>query len=339
MIRKFLGAALAVGASGCFGLYVELGAATTPGLKFHESAPSPGVAPPAGDKISGASGVSLNVGFELDSGRKHRVGIGYDVGSTSYDGGSAKSQLGNIRWDFTLASISNDVKLRGSVGAGSGRGTATVTATDGSVLSRTNDSSVYDVFAGVGAAWFLGSHAVVYGAVGPRYFYEPVSGGTVGGVGAALKIGVSWIFGNTVPDTSFFVPLDDATDITPSLDAGAKALGCASSRVKNDDRTYAFVTAKCGEGNIKYFQIAQGIEITCVHTFESDCQALNHRVLESTKAVLAARRKADAPSTPPPPATTTPKPAPTSPAPTPPSSAAPDPTPSAPPAPSPATSH
>lgn len=329
MNRRTLGMALlSIASSGCLGIYGEFGVTSTPGLKYNELPTS--TSGPKNTEISGGTTIGLSAGIDFDVNRKQRWVpiLGNSFSSTTFDGGSSKLQSGGLRFDFNLASLSDDLKFRMGLGFELGNGTSTVAATapGGAAVTLEDKSLGRKAFAGVGLAYYLGGHLVIHGFVGPELLVQDVNGGTIGGFGYAGKIGVSWVFGNSLKDASFLVPMSGSTDITPALEGGANDLGCKVDRTRRD--SYAFLTATCDGKEISYLQGSSSMFVTCEHSSEDSCRALSTRIVDAGKKWLERRKregtKSESP-TPSGPATSAPSAAPsaTPPAPAAPSSSAP----------------
>jgi hypothetical protein len=266
------------------GVYAELGVSKL-GLSFSANAPSGTTASTgptvAADPVSGGGlAVGVTAGIDFDYERKTRFALEYGYDSVGYGGGgSGKLQTGGGRLDFNLASFSNDLQLRGVAAFGFGTGKSSLRASDGTLIERT-DGNDFGAYAGLGVTYFVGTHIIVHASVGPKFVTQQTAGGGVSGVGVGAKVGVSFSFGNTIPDTIFYEPLGNR-DITPVITAGAERLGCRSKSGRDRHDTFAYVFATCDGREIKYIQGATGIGVICPHTWEADCRALNTRILES----------------------------------------------------------
>lgn len=282
---------------GCAGLYGELAVTTTPSAKLTPNA--------GGDSIDAGGGttVGFNVGVDFGNTRK-RFAIGGGTSTTTFDGGESKGSLGTWRYDHALVQLAERASLRIGVGSevGNATGTSGGMSTDGIGLGA---------FGGLGATYWATWRTPIHLLVGAHWLnYEAGGDRGVSGVGITARIAIGITAGDPRPDVTFVVPLEKNRDITGWISAGGTAIGCT---VESEDRNdyMASLTLKCDGKRIEYFQIAEGMLITCKRQpMRSRCEALNHRIVEAASAKMDGDKPAATPPATPAPAEPVPAPAP-----------------------------
>jgi hypothetical protein len=281
--------------TGCAGVYAEVQASQ---LSAEFSPSGGGTAMDAG----GATSVGFNLGVELGSVRQ-RFAMGYARQSISLDAASSTLSGSETRYDFNVFNIADRIKLRLGLGAQFGSGTSDFGGMDA-------DDSGGGFFAGLGGTYFLTWKNALHVMAGYQFMTQRVTGGSLAGTGPTFRVTLAHTFGDTRPDKSFVVPLSNATDIIGILERGASSIGCISGGAMHHD-TFASVNLLCdGDRRIEYFQIAEGMLVTCRHIqSEGACRRLSSRIVD------AAANWGKSPSTPAAQPAATPAPAP-APAPT-----------------------
>lgn len=272
---------------GCTGVYAEVA-----GSKLTSATFSPSSGPD--QELSGATSVGVNLGLELGSTRQ-RFAIGYAADSLSFDGGSASGGASSSRYDFTIIHVAARMKLRLGLGfdAGSG-GTATFAGI------KRKDTSTAGAMAGLDVSYFLTWKTAIHVLVGARVMTNGLPGGSMTGTGVTGRVTISHTFGDVRPDQELIVPLDDATDITGLIEAGANAMGCVTKDTYRSS-TMAHVLVACPGGHrVDFVQIAEGLMVTCEHEqSRSACEAAATSIARSTRKLLsppAARAPAASPA-------------------------------------------
>lgn len=291
--------AVLIATSGCAGLYGELAVTSTPSTKLTPNSGGAGV------DAGGGTTVGFNVGVDFGNTRK-RFAIGGGVSTTSFDAGESKASIGTWRYDHALIQLAERASLR--LGVGSEVGNAT-----GSSGGMSTDGLGLGVFGGVGATYYPTWRTPVHVLVGPHWLTREAGGEqSLSGVGITARIAIGITAKDPRPDITFVVPLEKNRDITEWISAGGSAIGCTTEdRGRND--YMASLTLRCDGKRIEYFQIAEGMLITCKRqASRSRCEQLNQRIVEAASAKL----DGDPPSAPSAPAAPA-APAPIAPAPTP----------------------
>jgi hypothetical protein len=313
---KLLCSLLLASLTGCFGVYAEVVATTLPSASV-----------PTGPNMTtttGATSIGFNVGADFGNTKK-RFGLGYTSESISVDGGSAKLAGSDMRLDFNVYNLTEKAKVRIGLGAEFGSGSSTKIG--GMDRSSSGGGGAYG---GLDFTYFLTWHIGLHAFAGARYMTEQVANGSLAGSGLTFRLTATYQFSDVRPDYEEIVPLDSSLDITGVIEAGAQANNCTTFRRSNPTAGYAYVDVKCSDDrNISYFQVAEGIMLTCHHMTGHECKSINLEILDK-----AAPKKSE-PEAVPAAAPVTPAPAP-APA-TPPATVAPATDPAAPATPAPAT--
>ncbi len=288
--------------TGCAGVYAE----ATASQVSTTLTPSGGTAMDAG----GAMQVGFNLGIEFGNIRQ-RFAMGYARQSMSVDAGDATTAGSSERYDFNIFNIADRVKLRIGLGAQFGTGESNIGAMSGTSTSEGGGG----FFAGLGGTYFLTWKNALHVQAGYQWMFQGVPGGDLAGKGPTIRVTLSHYFGDVRPDRSFVVPLPNSTDIVGLLERGGSSIGCVSGGATHQD-TYASVNLTCpGDRHIEYFQIAEGMLVTCKHAqSEGACRALSSKIVDA----VTSGGKSDSSSTPAaqPAAAPTPPPAPAPAAPT-----------------------
>jgi hypothetical protein len=231
--------------------------------------------------------------------------MGYEKQSFKFDNGSADVGQSSARFDFNVLSLSHKayIRLGGAFGFGSG-GSATLAG------MTKNDAGGGGAYAGALFTYFVNWHLGLHAMVGPAVGFTSLPDASFSGTGVTFRIAATYQFGDVRTDVKHLEALDDATDITGVLERGAQKLGCHTSQQTRS--TYAYLDATCDGRELVFFQIAEGIQVTCNDSFEDECNA-------RIKAIIAAAKAPEPTATPPsqpaaapaPPPTPTPAPAPT----------------------------
>jgi len=261
----------------------------------------------------GAMQVGFNLGIEFGNLRQ-RFAMGYAKQSMSLDSGSASLAGSSTRYDFNVFNIADRIKLRLGLGVQFGSG-------ESDIGGMSTSDSGGGFFGGVGGSYFLTWKNAVHVLAGYQVMTQRVPGGDLAGSGPTFRVTLAHYFGDVRPDKSYVVPLESNRDITGLLEQGASSIGCVSRGAVHRDM-YASVEVVCpGDRHIEYFQIAEGMLVTCKHTQSvTACKALSSEIVD---AVTGSKKKSEP--------TTTPAAQPAA-APQPPAAAVPPPAPEAPPA-------
>jgi hypothetical protein len=227
------------------------------------------------------SGGAMQVGFALGvefGNIRQRFAMGYARQSMSIDSGDSTLAGSSERYDFNVFNIADRIKLRIGLGAQFGSGDSNIGAMGG--MSENNSGGGF--FAGLGGTYFLSWKNAVHVLAGYQWLAARVPGGDLGGSGPTFRVTLSHYFGDVRPDRSFVVPLPNSTDIVGVLERGGSSIGCISGGAMHQD-TYASVNLTCpGDKHIEYFQIAEGMLVTCKHSqSEGACRALSSKIVDA----------------------------------------------------------
>lgn len=225
----------------------------------------------------GAMQVGFNLGIEFGNIRQ-RFAMGYARQSMSVDAGDSTLAGSSERYDFNIFNIADRLKLRIGLGAQFGNGSSNIGAMDGMSTSEGGGG----FFAGLGGTYFLSWKNAVHVLGGYQWLAQSVPGGDLSGKGLTFRVTLSHYFGDVRPDRSFVVPLPNSTDIVGVLERGGSSIGCISGGAMHRD-TYASVNLTCpGDRHIEYFQIAEGMLVTCKHAqSEGACRALSSKIVDA----------------------------------------------------------
>ncbi|MFI5297792.1 MAG: hypothetical protein ACHREM_06795 [Polyangiales bacterium] len=268
--------------AGCPGVYAEIQASAMPGLKYNApdttstSTPTFGASP-----VSGGYGVGLGLGVDFDFDRNSRLAVGYHHDSMSFGGagGSASMDGADLRFDFNVSNMSDDLKLRVALGVTFASGETKMTAADGTTVSSKTSSNAgttgeYAGYAGVAVAYYLGTHQTVQGMVGAQFVGMPApGGGTLTGAGVVVKLTYTFDIGNNRPDTVLTTRLDTDASVEAVARLGADKLGC-----KGRDRTWRgfdYFETDCrsvGGVDMMWLQASRSVAILCRHSTEATCK-------------------------------------------------------------------
>jgi hypothetical protein len=265
-MSRFIVVSFAGALAGCAGLYGEVAVTKVPSMKLTPNAGGDGV------DVGGGTTVGFNIGVDFGNTRQ-RFAMGGGAANTSFDGGDSSFQGATLRYDRSIINLAERAELR--VGVGSETGNAT--GTSGGMETQ---GIGLGVFGGVGATFYPTWHTPVHLLVGAEWMTaEAGDDMNVRGVGITARLAVGITTNDARPDQTFVVPLEKNRDITGLISMGGAAIGCS---VEDESRSsyMAKVTLKCDGKRIEYFQIAEGILITCKHeSSRSRCEALNKRIV------------------------------------------------------------
>jgi hypothetical protein len=290
-----LGCVLALAAfSGCVGAYAEL-AATKLSTTL---SPTGGGADTDG---GGATQVGFNAGIEFGSYRK-RFTMGYASASQSTDQGDATFSGASFRYDHGVYAPIEKLSLR--LGAGFASGNSGFTMNN----MKTEEGAV-ELFGGIDATYFATWRTPVHAFVGYEAASAHVPAGGLFGTGFTFRVGVSLMAKDARGDVEFVVPLDSARDLTGVIKVGADALGCVTVSQRRTDTVASLEVACPGGRHIEYFQIAEGMLVTCTkEVSKARCERLSSSIVTAAVAPTTKSEPTPAPTPTPTPA---PAPAPT----------------------------
>jgi hypothetical protein len=264
---------LASALAGCAGLYGEVAFTSTSSTK---------VSPASGTAVDVGSGttVGFNVGIDF-SGATRRFSGGYASTTTSFEGGESKFSGAQMRYDHGIISLAERLSLRLGAGVESGKSTGTSNGT-------TTEDNSYGLMGGVGATYFATWRTPVHLFVGAHWINrEAGEERTVTGTGITARIAVSVTAKDPRGDSMFVVPLEGNRDLTGAIREGAAAYGCKTLDTNRTDYS-ASLLLECGSRRIEYFQIAEGMLVTCRReASQKRCERLSRDI------VAAARNKLD----------------------------------------------
>jgi hypothetical protein len=275
--------------SGCVGAYAELAATK---LSSTTLSPTGGGADTDG---GGASQVGFNLGVEFGS-YKQRLAMGYANASFSSDQGDSKFTGASFRYDRSVYAPIDRLALRLGAGFSSGNGTYTMN-------NMKSEDGAVEVFGGIGATYFATWRTPVHAFFGYGAASGNVPGGGLWGSGFTARIGVSLMAKDVRGDVEIIVPLETARDLTGVIKDGADALGCVTVRQSRSDTVARLEVACPGGRHIEYFQIAEGMVVTCMkEVSKKRCEQLSSSIVDA--AVRPSKKSEPAPA--PAPAPTTP---------------------------------
>ncbi len=276
-------AVLLSGSLGCAGAYAELAVTKLAGSKVTPDSGGDGV------EVAGGTIVGFNLGIEF-SNMKKRFGMGYVSDSTSYEGGDGSFTGMAIRYDHTIMSLAERATLQIGGGTTVGTGTGTYNGT-----ANASEGVGLGLLLGVGGTYYPTFRTPVHVMFGVERASRPAgndnagmsaSDVSIGGIGFTARIAVSLSARDHRPDASFVVPLEGNRDITGVIERGAAKLGCSTEDVGRTSYS-ASLEVRCDGKRIEYFQIAQGILITCKHeASESRCRALSDKIVASARSTI-----------------------------------------------------
>lgn len=269
-LRIVLGLA---GLSGCAGVYAEVATTRISSAQLDSEGTTTDVA---------ASTIGFNVGAEFGSSRQ-RFTMGYAAGSISFDGGKASFRGAAMRYDFNLVHLAERLKLRAGFGFESGKDSSTV----GTMTDDRGNGGMF--LGGLAATYFLRWQNAIHVFVGAAYQTHDIANGTLTGTGITARVAISHTFGDPRTDASFVVPIEGNRDLTGAIETGAEHLGC---KTENRSRTdyWASLAVSCPDNRrLEYFQIAEGIMVTCKHAqTEKRCAQWSDEIV---KAVTEERQR------------------------------------------------
>lgn len=269
--------------TGCAGAYADL-SVTNVGSTSIEPAAG-GTATDGG----GATVVGFNAGIEFGNYKKRLYG-GYTANSVSGDVGD--SSFGGATWGYDHGVYNPLERLSMRIGAGFEVGNSKYTDAMG---KDTSDPS-YALMIGVGGAFFATWRTPLRAFVGYQRSTGNSAAGTWSGGGFTMRVGASIYARDARPDIDIVVPLDSALDITGALASHAEAAGCAATGRRRTGYSASLEVACKGGRHVEFFQIAEGIMVTCRHEVsKSRCEALVSRIAKGESDEPA---KPSAPSTP-----------------------------------------
>lgn len=242
-MQKVTSLVLLTATSGCVGVYAEVAA-----TKFTTAQVSGAM-----DTDVGATTVAFSVGAEF-SNTNNRLSMGYLSDAITVDGGEATLAGGTLRFDRAIKHIGERFDLRLGAGLDFGSGEATFGG-------DTTEVSGNGFFGGLGANYFATWRTPVSAFVGFRYLNQDLGDADLHAKGVTVKLAVSYQFHDPRPDVSLVVPLERSNDITGVIERGASARGCTSNRFRTS--TTATLDVVCDGRRIEFFQIAQGMMVTC----------------------------------------------------------------------------
>lgn len=276
--------------AGCVGVYAEVAATNYSGGSISPSGGGASVS-------TGASSIGFNVGADFGN-VKRRFALGYEKQSLTLDNGSANYGASSARFDFNVLSISKKAHVRLGAAFGFGSGSSTFAG-----MTR-SDAGGGGAYAGAGFTYFVNWHLGLHAMVGASYAAVQLpDSNSFGGGGVTFRLAATYQLSDVRQDIRHLEPLESSTDITDVLEGGAQKLGCHTTRERRS--TYAVLNASCDGNDIEFFQIAEGISVTCHDSFEDECDARVKAIIASAKTTPAAppvAQPAAAPATPPPPA-------------------------------------
>jgi hypothetical protein len=261
--------------TGCAGIYAEAGVSVLPRTAYSVEMRSEADAVQT-NAFQTTSALDLAVGAEFDLRRRWRVAAGYQETFQNF-GPTAGDSFGgaDARVDFTLASLSEELKLRGAVGLGFGEGVGTAsvpTITGGRLVLPGRSAAGGDAMVGIGLSWFVRPYLALHFVVGPDLIGSAVPGGTEVGIGGTARVAISLSFGDTRPNSTVVEKEKSHLNVMPAVAAGARKSGC---NVENAVReTWAGVSVVCPQDprEIRFFQTAEGVVVMCSHRSEYDCR-------------------------------------------------------------------
>jgi hypothetical protein len=261
--------------SGCAGVYAEVATTRMSSAQIESGGTSMDV---------GGSTIGFNVGAEFGSTRQ-RFTMGYAADSVSFDGGKASFRGAAMRYDFNLVHLAERLKLRAGLGFESGKDSSTVG-------TMTDDGGNGGMFlGGLDVTYFLRWQNAIHVFVGAAYQTHSLVNGSLTGTGVTARVAISHTFGDPRKDASFVVPLEGNRDLTGAIEDGAGSLGCTTNRSRTD-YSATLVVACPHDRHLEYFQIAEGIMVTCKHAqTESRCEEWSSEIV---KAATAHRNAASA---------------------------------------------
>jgi hypothetical protein len=269
-------------ATGCAGVYAEASASQVSTTLT-----------PSGGGTAMDSGGAMQVGFALGvelGNVRQRFVMGYAKQmAMSLDGGSASLAGSQTRYDFNVFNIADRIKLRLGLGVQFGTG-------ESDIGGMSESDSGGGFFGGIGGSYFLTWKNALHVLAGYQFMTQRVPGGDLAGSGPTVRVTLAHYFGDVRPDKSYVVLMDSNRDITGLLEQGASSIGCVSRGATHQDM-YASVEVVCpGDRHIEYFQIAEGMLVTCRHTQSvASCKRLSGEIVD---AVTGGGKKSNPSTTP-----------------------------------------
>jgi hypothetical protein len=272
--------------SGCAGVYAEVSTTRMTSAQIESAGTSTDV---------GGTTIGFNVGAEFGSTRQ-RFTMGYAADSISFDGGKASFSGAAMRYDFNLVQLAERLKLRAGFGFEAGKDSSTI-------AGMTNDRGNGGTYmAGLDATYFVRWANAIHVFVGAAYQTHDLAMGSFSGSGVTARVAISHTFGDPRASASFVVPLEGNRDLTGAIEAGARSLGCTTDGRERTEYMASLSVTCSGGREIEYFQIAEGIMVTCRHAQTKDrCAAWSSEIVRA-----ATERHAAPVATPPAPAPTEP---------------------------------
>jgi hypothetical protein len=271
--------------SGCAGVYAEVSTTRMTSGQIESAGTSTDV---------GGTTIGFNVGAELGSTRQ-RFTMGYAADSISFDGGKASFSGAAMRYDFNLVQLAERLKLRAGFGFEAGKDSSTI-------AGMTNDRGNGGTYmAGLDATYFVRWANAVHVFIGAAYQTHDLAMGTFSGSGVTARVAISHTFGDPRASASFVVPLEGNRDLTGAIEEGARSLGCTTDDRERTEYMASLSVSCSGGRQIEYFQIAEGIMVTCKHAQTKDrCAAWSSEIVRAATE----HKTAPAPTPPPAPAVT-----------------------------------
>jgi hypothetical protein len=264
--------------SGCAGVYAEVATTRMSSAQVESGGTAMDV---------GGSTIGFNVGAEFGSTRQ-RFTMGYAADSVSFDGGKSSFRGAAMRYDFNLVHLAERLKLRAGLGLESGKESSTV----GTMTDDGGNGGMF--FGGLDVTYFLRWQNAIHVFVGAAYQTHDVANGSLTGKGLTARIAISHTFGDPRTDASFVVPLEGSRDITGAIEKGARRLGCKTEDRARTDYTASLTVACSDNRTLEYFQIAEGMMVTCKHAqSEKRCAQWSDEIVKAATEEHAA----SAPST------------------------------------------
>lgn len=269
---------LASALAGCAGLYGEVAYTSTPSTKISAS---------GGAEMDGGAGttVGFNVGVDF-SGPRKRFSGGYASTTTSLDGGESKFSGAQMRYDHGIIDLAERLSLRLGAGLESGKSTGTANG-------MTTEDNSFGFMGGIDATYFATWRTPVHLFVGAHWINrEAGDERTVTGTGFTARLAVSVIAKDPRGDSMFVVPLEGNRDLTGVIRDGAAAYGCETLDTNRTDYS-ASLSLKCGSRRIEYFQIAEGMLVTCRReASKKRCERLSRDIVAAARDKLDEKKRA-----------------------------------------------
>lgn len=243
----------------------------------------------------GATVAGFNAGIEFGNYKKRLFG-GYTSNRVSGDVGD--SSFAGATWGYEHGVYNPLERLSMRIGGAAEIGNSHYT--DAMGADATDPS--YGLMIGVGGSYFATWRTPVRAFVGYQRSTGNSAAGTWSGGGFTFRVGASIYAKDARPDLDIVVPLDSALDITGALASNAESAGCVTTNKRRTGYSASLEVACKGGRHVEFFQIAEGIMVTCRHEVSRGrCEALVARI---------AKGESDTPSAPSAPSMPAPTPAP-----------------------------